>query len=138
MYYSDFVKPAKASLPRYPKRLRPDHFDYGICMNTGKAYIVAIGEFEENCPTHVTTVLYPEQQPECGELFIQQIIGELHVPHRILIFGSSDDRYMLHKALQKDSAYDQVTKELCLAFQVDEPADAQLFTEQHFRAHPSF
>jgi hypothetical protein len=119
-------------------KIQTDYFDYGIYIDPGKAFIISINEFEENQPTLIRTELHPEQQLKSMDSFIPQIIGRLYSPHRILIFGPSDDKYTLHKALQKGTTYNQVTKELRVARQMDKPEDAQLFTEQHFRSRPSF
>lgn len=138
MYSAETKIQETLSFSSYQLKTQTDHFDYGIYIDSEKAFIISINEFEEDQPTLIRTELHPEPQPKSGELFILQIIQGLHSPHRILIFGPSDDKYTLHKALQKGTTYNQVTKELRVAQQMNKPSDAQLFTEQHFRSRPSF
>lgn len=132
----------------------PNPLDYGIYIDHRKAFIVSINEFNPDQPTLVRVELNidaegekPGVEPtkeerkalvEEMQMFSNQVFDQLESPHRVIIFGPSEDKYELHKAMQREDCFEQVIKEIQVTEPMELPLAAQQFAEKYFAVHPSF
>jgi hypothetical protein len=112
-----------------------EHHDYGIYIDHSKAFIVIVNEFDRTQPALVRIELNPETQPAGVQngirAFTTNVIGHLQRPHRILVFGPAEEKYELHKELQRQG-FDHGMKELIVSPAMEEAVQALHFTEKHF------
>lgn len=130
-----------------------DHLDYGIYIDARKAFIAGINEFNPEQPVLLFVEQNPDATPEPSGIptpeelrrsvkamqsFAALIIAHIDTPHRVLIFGPTQEKYELHKAMQRDDSFTSVIKELKVADTMEFPPEAQLYTEKYYARHPSF
>lgn len=129
------------------------HRDYGIYIDHKKAIIVALNEYDRSLEPLVGVELnIPEEgtgehegetpQAKAKRLlkaFCKKVIDRLETPpHRVVLFGPSEEKYELHKELQHRAEHHHVLKELLVSPAMEQPEEAQVFTEKYFTARISF
>jgi hypothetical protein len=128
------------------------HCDYGIYIDHEKSVIVALNEFDRTQEPLVRIELnIPEE--ETGETetetpqakakrrlkaFCKRVIDRLETPHRVVLFGPSEEKYELHKELQHRPEHHHVLKELLVSPRMEQPEEALTFAEKYFTARISF
>jgi hypothetical protein len=128
------------------------HCDYGIYIDHSKAIIVALNEFDRTQEPLVRIELnIPEEEngkaePETPQAkakrllkaFCKKVIDRLEEPHRVVLFGPSEEKYELHKELQHRPEHHHVLKELLVSPQMEQPEEALTFTGKYYTARISF
>jgi hypothetical protein len=130
-----------------------DHLDYGIYIDARKAFIAGINEFNSEQPVLLFVEQNPDATPESPEIptpeelrrrikamqtFARLVIAHIDTPHRVLIFGPTQEKYELHKAMQRDESLTSVIKELKVADTMEFSPEAQAYTEKYYARHRSF
>jgi hypothetical protein len=128
------------------------HCDYGIYIDREKSIIVAMNEFDRTQEPLVRVELnIPEEEtgePEAEtpqtkakrrlKAFCKKVIDLLEQPHRVVLFGPSEEKYELHKELQHRPEHHHVLKELLVSQHMEQPEEAMTFTDKYFTARISF
>ncbi|MES2556933.1 MAG: hypothetical protein V4604_12330 [Bacteroidota bacterium] len=120
--------------------------DYGIYIDPDKAFVFSKNPFDETAPvlTHIELNLQPTDMPHESvqelqtEDFNGRILDLLQSPRRLLVFGPSDEKYMLFKAIQAQPEFGDLEKAVMVATLEDHPEQAQLFFEHYFVLHSAF
>ncbi|ASS50862.1 MAG: hypothetical protein A3D31_15040 [Candidatus Fluviicola riflensis] len=125
----------------------PTKLDYGIYIDPDKAFVFSKNPFDETVPvlTRIELNLQPaDHVPHESVLkvqmenFVGRILSLLQTPRRILIFGPSDEKYTLFKAIQARHGFSDLEKTVLVAPPEEYPEPAQLFFEHYFVLHSAF
>jgi len=131
-----------------------DQLDYGIYIDLQKAIIISMDEFNLTQPDRVRIELNFDndaaqlienptvEQDALNVLemhdFFQKVIGHLEKPFRVVLFGPSEEKYELHKELQKQSDFTSVSLTLLVSEPMEDVTAAQQFTDQYYATNSSF
>lgn len=120
--------------------------DYGIYIDSDKAFIFSKNPFDEKAPvlTRIELNLQPTDLPHESvqelqtEDYIEGIINLLQSANRMIVFGPTDEKYTLFKILQAQPEFNDLEKTVVVAPFEEQPALAQLFFEHYFNIHCRF
>lgn len=131
-----------------------DQLDYGIYIDPQKAIIISIDEFNLAQADRVRIELNFDNDeaqlnpnPSIEQLasnvlemhaFFQKVIDHLEKPHRVILFGPSEEKYELHKELQKQTSFTNMSLALFVSESMEEVAAAQQYTDRYFSTNSSF
>lgn len=120
--------------------------DYSIYIDPTKAFIFSMHPYDTTIPvlTRIELNLQSSDLPHESvqvlqeEDFMERIIVLLQQPHRLLVFGPSDDKYTLFKVLQTQPQFSNLEKTVLVAPFEEQPAGAQLFSDDFFSINLPF
>ncbi len=122
--------------------------DYGIYIDPGKAFIFSKNPFDETVPvlTRIELNIQPADLPPPHESvrklqmedLVERILASLQNARRILVFGPSDEKYALFKAIQANEAFTDLEKTVVVSQEEEQPLDAQSFFEHYYSLHSAF
>lgn len=131
-----------------------DQLDYGIYIDPQKAIIISIDEFNLAQADRVRIELNfdndeaqliknPSIEQRASNVlemheFFQKVIVHIEKPHRVILFGPSEEKYELHKELQKQTSFTTMSLALFVSESMEEVAAVQQYTDHYFSIHSSF